>query len=144
VTAKPRWRETDVAAADHDHARVARQARVERVDVRDRAHVVHSGQPRSRNRERARPASGRYQQLVVAQRAAVVQPQRMRGRVDLLDSRAELERDAFLRVKRLWPQQQPFTRRLAREVLLRQRRALIRRVRFLAEQRDRARIVLLA
>ncbi len=65
--------EADVAAADHDDARAGLQARVERVDVRDRAHVVHAREVGPRYGERPRATAGREQQLVVAQSATVVQ-----------------------------------------------------------------------
>jgi hypothetical protein len=103
-----------------------------RVDVRDRAEVVHAGQVHARHGERSRAAARREQQAVVRERASIAQSDAACGRLELLDSRAELERDAFLRVERSGPQHQAFARELAGEILLRQRRALIRRIRLVS------------
>ena len=127
--------ETDVARADEQHARARRQRRRDGVDVGDRAQVVHAGQLRARHGERARTAAGREQQAVVRERAAVARGARARAAgLELLDARVLLERHALLCVERRGPQQQPLARELAREILLRQRRALIRRIRLVAER----------
>ena len=82
--------EPDVAAADHDDARAGRELRVDRVDVGDRAHVMHALERGAGCGEPAHAAAGREQQAVVAQRAAVVEAQRVRAAVELLDAAPEL------------------------------------------------------
>ena len=136
--------EPDVAGADEQHAGAGRQRGRDGVDVADRAQIVHAGQVGAGYGTNARAAPRREQQTVVAQRAPVAQPHPALARLDLLDARVELERDAFFRIEGRRAQQQALARQLPREILLRQRRPLVRRVRLVAKQRDAAREILLA
>ena len=136
--------EPDVAGADEQRAAARCERRQDGVDVANRAQVVHAGEVHARHGERSSAAARREQQAVVREHASVAQPDAAHGRLDFLGARAELERDAFLRVERRRSQQQAFARKLAGKILFRQRRPLIRRIGLVAEQCDRASKALLA
>jgi len=92
----------------------------------------------------ARRAAGRPDQRLVADAAAVAEGDLVRGRIDRCDAPVEQQVDLALGPEFLGPDQDPLERLLAREIFLRKRRALIRRIGLVAQQRDRALELVLA
>ena len=127
--------EAEQAAADHDAPFRMRAARLHRFEILDRP--VHEAAvtivPRHRRHERAR--TRREHQLVVRERFAGRERDRMRGAVDRRDLRIQAQVELRMTLEEAGFDERQVVRRLAREEF-RQVHAVVRRARFLAEHRD--------
>ncbi len=93
---------------------------------------MHAGEVRTGDREAPRPAAGRDEQRVIRQHAPVIEPHALLAPQDLLNAPAGLHLDPVLGEELRRAQQQPLALEGARQVLLRERRALVGKPRLIA------------
>ena len=130
--------EPDVSSTDDDQPPPRHQHVADGVRVRQRSQVEDVPQIRPRGIEPARAASGRDDKVRERDRLAVLEQDRPAFRVDLPDRVSEPELDVVPGVKVLRAQENACQRELAGQVLLRQRRSLVRRHRLGAAHDDAA------
>ena len=116
----------DPAGADHDHRAAAVEPFAQRVGVLDAAQVVHAVELGAGNREPARLGAGGQQQPVVAQPLAVVERHLLQRRVHVDRRAAQAQLDVVVGVEALAVDVDAVAVGLAAQVVLRQRRALVR------------------
>ena len=121
--------EPDIAAADHrDIAHAAVDLAHQLVAVGTGANRVDPGKVGALARKSARIAAGCPDQFAVCERAAVGQRQHFRDRIDRGDFGVQLEFDGLVGPELRRTDIEPVEGLFAREVFLRQRRTLIRRL----------------
>ncbi len=126
--------EADVARADDGDSLGAGQFGADRIDVGLGAQVMDASEPGARNGERAGAAAGGEQQPVVGQGGAVVECHQAPAAVDRRRPSAESQLAVLLLIERHRADPQPVGVELARQVLLRQRRALVGKLRLVTHQ----------
>ncbi len=124
----------DPAGADHDDPPAAVQPLAQRVGVLDAAQVEHAVELSAGNRKAPRLGSGSQQQPVVAEPLTVVERELARGRVQTDRGGAEAQVDVVRGVEALVVDVDLLAPGLAAQVLLGQRRPLVRALRFAADQ----------
>ncbi len=128
--------ETYEAAADHHQPRAGLKRAPQGQRVFDAPQIMHDRQVCARYFQSAQRRTRREQQLVVRERAAIVQAQAMRFGIDLCDGRLQAQLDVVLDVPLGLEQMGLFRWHLSEQHRFGQRRALMRRVRFLAHNDD--------
>ena len=116
----------DPAGSDDDDRAAAVEPFAQHVRVIDGAQVVNAVELGAGDREPARFRAGGQQQLVVAQPLAVVERDLLQRRVHVDRRAAEAQLDVVLGVEALVVDVDPLASGLAAQVVLRQRRALVR------------------
>ena len=130
--------QADVAAADDGDAPPGLEVLADGIHVGDAAQVVDAGQVAARHVESARAGTGRQQQLLVAKSLAVGADHRVRLRIHALHADAAAHLDVLGRVEGRRAQVDFLQAAFAGQILLRQGRALVRHMRFLADHDDAA------
>jgi hypothetical protein len=129
----------DVAGADHDEPPVLPERVAKDERLVERAQQMDVGTVGSRDGERLRARPGGDEELAVARGPSVFQPDGLRGPVDVRDSGALVQVDAVLRVEVVELAVGVVDGDLiGGQVVLRERRAVVRRVVLAAEEGDRA------
>ena len=129
--------QADIAAAHDDDALGRVHGGPQLHDIVDLAQRVHAGEIDAGYRQDPRRGSGGEHQRGVVDLAPVGQRDAPQRRVDRADRRTEREADVVLAPERLRPQEQGIGVAIFGKELLRQGRALIREVGFLADHQDR-------
>src|SRR5688572_10887665 len=138
VAGRGRGLEPDVTRADDHQPACALEARADRIDVGDGPQVVDAWEIRAGNVEPPRAAADAKQQLVPRELATVGEPEPLRRAIDGRRAQAEAHRSGALLIELTAPQPQPLAREFAGEVLLRQRRPVVRWFALVADQDNRA------
>jgi hypothetical protein len=136
--------EPDIAAADHRDALHVGQLGNHPVDISASADGVDAGEITARAGKTAGLAAGRPDQLAIADRLAVCGGDIVADRIDTGHAPARKHRHLALFPEAGVADQQPLERLLAGEILLGERRALIRKLGLVAEQTDRTGELVLA
>src|SRR5690606_23666093 len=135
--------EPDVSRADQREPTARHELRRDRVDVVERAQIMDAGEIGSGDAKLAHAAAGREHERVEGQDAAVFEPDAAGGGLELDGARPDDDLRGALAVPRLGPQREALARHFACEILLRQGRALIRRMALAADDDDAACIAVL-
>ena len=130
--------EPDVAGSDNEQSHPVREFAPDGFDVVDRPQVVDPGELRAGNGQPARFTAGREQQMRVIEHLPAAQGDPPACRIERFDPRAETQIDLATLEKLRGLEVQAVAVDLPGEETLRQRRALIRQVRFGADQADAA------
>ncbi len=130
--------QADPASSDHRDPGRSLEGGLDLVAVGDPAQVQHTAQVSARHRQAAWRGAGGQRQLRVADPAAVGQPQLASRRIDAGDADAKAQVDAVLGVPRPRVDVDDLPFDLAQQVVLRQRRPLVRPFGLLADQDERA------
>src|SRR6185436_18511043 len=112
----------------------APEPRSDRVRVVEVAQVVHARQLGTVDPEPARPRTGRDQGTLEGDPLAALEDDLVRVEVKLVDRRLEAQLDVVLGVEVIRERMRLFARRLAAQVVLRERRAFVRKLRLVAEE----------
>jgi len=128
--------QADVARPDHDETTADLHRGPDRIDVRHGAHVVNSTEVGARCLQSPDAASRGQQQAVVLESAVILQRHLAGSSIEFLGADAELHFHAVLLIERQRSEEQPLALQLPGKIFLRQRRALIGGVAFLANDRD--------
>ena len=126
----------DPSGADDDERAAAVEPLPQRVAVRHAAQVEHAVEVAAGDREPARLGAGREQQPVVAQPLAVVEHDFPLSQVQLDRGPPDAQLDGVVGVEALGLDVDRLALGVAAEIVLRQRRALVRTFLLGADQRD--------
>ena len=124
----------DEAHAHHDRAAAPGDRVPNTVGVGDGAQIIDTGQIEPRDREAPVPSAGGDEHVVELEAVPAVELQRPLLDVDPYDRGPEPGLDLALAVELRRPQQRLFERHPAAQIVLRERRAIVRQLRLRAHQ----------
>ena len=136
--------EPDIAAADHDDLPRGFGRGLHRIGIGAGAHPLHPRQSPAGDRQHARGSAGRPDELAISDRLTAIGGHAVSRRIDRENARAEQHRHFALVPIFGGTQLDAFEFFFARKIFLRQWRALIGKLRLVADDRDAARKLLRA
>ena len=134
LASRRRHFEADVAAADDHEPPLGGTFGADAVGVGDGAQIVHTGELAPGDEQATRTAAGGEQQRVVRQDQAVIEPHVSFAARNVGHPLSEMRRDRMLGKESRRPDEETLALEAAGEVLLRERRPLVRRPRIITDE----------